>query len=274
MCAPEIIGTVRDTVARAPRPGRRAFFGLSAAAVVAVSAAPAAAREPRGAVVDLTHPLSTRTPVWPGNPPFAMVPVAWDRMGGFNQNMLTLWEHTGTHLDAPVHRRSGAATTDALAAEDLVAPLAVVDISARAARDPEAVVTRADIADWEARYGRLPERAFVAMYSGWERRLARPEEFVGLDGDGVPHAPGFAGDTADFLVSERGIVGAGVDTLSLDRSADRDFPAHTAILGSGRYGVEMLANLAAVPPAGATIVVGAPKHTGGTGGPCRVLALT
>ena len=36
------------------------------------------------------------------------------------------------------------------------------------------------------------------------------------------------------------------------------------ILGSGRYGVEMMANLDRVPPAGATIVVvGAPKPVGG-----------
>ncbi len=35
----------------------------------------------------------------------------------------------------------------------------------------------------------------------------------------------------------------------------------------------MLAGLGTVPPAGATVVVGAPEHVGGTGGPCRVLAL-
>ena len=45
------------------------------------------------------------------------------------------------------------------------------------------------------------------------------------------------------------------------------------LLGAGRYGIEAMANLAAVPPRGATVVVGAPKHAGGTGGPCRVLAL-
>ena len=40
-----------------------------------------------------------------------------------------------------------------------------------------------------------------------------------------------------------------------------------------KYGVELIANLNAVPPSGATIIVGAPKHEGASGGPCRVYAV-
>ena len=48
---------------------------------------------------------------------------------------------------------------------------------------------------------------------------------------------------------------------------------HNSWLPAGRYGIEGLANLEELPVLGATIVVGAPKHRGGTGGPARVLAL-
>lgn len=272
MCAPQIIRQLGES--DSPERGRRAFLRAAGAAVAVAVAAPAApARATSGGVLDLTHVLSPQTPVWPGNPPFSAVPVAWENVGGFDQNMLALWEHTGTHVDAPAHRR-GAATTDLLPPQDLVAPLVVIDIRGRADSDPDTGVTVADLTEWERRHGSIPERAFVAMYSGWEERLAVPGAFVNLDGQGVPHGPGFTAAAAEFLVSERGIVGAGVDTLSLDRAADRDFGAHSAFLGAGRYGVEMLANLGAAPPVGATVVVGAPKHAGGTGGPCRVLALT
>ncbi|WP_336081967.1 cyclase family protein [Nocardia sp. SSK8] len=272
MCSPEIVRHARDG---APRPNRRALFGLAGlAAAAAVVPAPASAAPRPGGVVDLTHTLTPRLPVWPGNPPFAMVPVAWHASGGFGQSALGFWEHTGTHLDAPAHRIPGAATTETLPPGDLVAPLVVLDISAKAAADADAVVTVADLDAWRARHGEIPDRAFVAMYSGWERRLADPSTFLNLDGGGRPHAPGFSGEAADYLVTQCGIVGAGVDTLSLDCGADTDYGAHTALLGAGRYGVEMLAALDAVPPVGATVVVGAPKHAGGTGGPCRVLALT
>ncbi|WP_280298144.1 cyclase family protein [Nocardia neocaledoniensis] len=272
MCSPEIVRLARDA---GPRPSRRTLLGWAGgAALAAVVPARAAAAPRTGGVVDLTHTLSPGLPVWPGNPPMAMVPVAWHAVGGFGQFALGYWEHTGTHLDAPAHRIADGATTDALAVDDLVAPLVVLDISAKAANDADAVVTVADIDRWRTEHGEIPERAFVAMYSGWEGRLGDPSTFLNLDARGVPHAPGFAAEAVEYLVTQCGIAGAGVDTLSLDCGADPDYGAHTALLGAGRYGVEMLAALSSVPPSGATVVVGAPKHAGGTGGPCRVLALT
>jgi len=85
--------------------------------------------------------------------------------------------------------------------------------------------------------------------------------------------PGFSEQAARFLVTDRDIVGAGVDTLSLDKAEAQKFVAHLAFLGAGKYGVELIANLGRVPAAGATIIVGAPKHEGASGGPARVYAV-
>ncbi|HHI69853.1 MAG TPA: cyclase family protein, partial [Rhodobacteraceae bacterium] len=64
-----------------------------------------------------------------------------------------------------------------------------------------------------------------------------------------------------------------VDTLSLDHGPSADFLTHYAWLPSGRFGIENLANLDKVPAAGATLVIGAPKHRGGSGGPARIFAM-
>ncbi|WP_245650610.1 cyclase family protein [Nocardia harenae] len=256
-------------------PRRRALLGAGLAAFGAATVAaagPAAAGS--GGVLDLTHPLGPDLPVWPGNPPFVSVPVATYERGGFAQNAIASWEHIGTHVDAPLHRDPRGIGVDLIAPEDLVAPLVVLDIRARVGADPDAAVTVADIDAWRAAHGEIPERAFVAALTGWESRLAEPAAFLNLDATGTQRTPGWTPEAAAHLITECGAVGFGIDTLSLDRGAARDSPAHTAILGSGRYGVEMLADLAAAPAAGATVVVGAPKHTGGTGGPARVLALT
>lgn len=260
---------------RAGVPRRRALLGAGLAAFGAATAAaagPAAAGS--GGVLDLTHPLGPNLLVWPGNPPFVSTPVATYERGGFAQNTITYWEHTGTHVDAPLHRVPGGGSVDLIAPADLVAPLVVLDIRPRVAGDPDAAVTVADIDAWRAAHGDIPERAFVAALTGWESRLGEPGAFLNLDATGTQRTPGWTPEAAAHLITECGVVGFGIDTLSLDRGAAGDSPAHTAILGSGRYGVEMLANLAAAPGAGATVVVGAPKHIGGTGGPCRVLALT
>jgi kynurenine formamidase len=275
MCAPTVIQSVRDEISR------RGFLTVlgGAVAAAAVSTHVEAQQKPvRLAngfrdVHDLTHPFSARTPVFPAFKPVQIKPKFSIAKDGFFANEITFDEHTGTHMDSPAHFVSGQPTADRLPADKFIAPLAVIHIESRASKDADAVVTIDDVIAWEKQYGRLPAGAFVAMYSGWGARFANAERFLNKDAKGTMHAPGFSEDVAKFLTKERDIVGVGVDTLSLDIAAASKFVAHLAFLGAGKYGVELIANLNGVPPSGATIVVGGPKHEGASGGPCRVYAL-
>ena len=276
MCAPTIIQSVREEVSR------RGFLTTIAGALAAAAAAtPAFAQQPRPVrlakgfrdVHDLTHTFTPKTPVFPAFKPIQIKPKFSIARDGFFANEITFDEHTGTHMDGPVHFTPGGTTADKLPADKFFAPLAVVSIESRAAKDADAVVTVDDVLAWEKQHGRLPAGAFVAMYSGWGSRIGAPERFLNKDAKGTMHAPGFSEDVANFLTKERDIVGVGVDTLSLDIAAASKFVAHLAFLGAGKYGVELLANLNAVPASGATIIVGGPKHEGASGGPCRVYAV-
>jgi kynurenine formamidase len=276
MCAPTIIHSVREEISR--RGFLTTIGGAVAAAAVATPADAQAAKPVRLAkgfrdVHDLTHTFTPKTPVFPAFKPIRITPKFSSAKDGFFANEITFDEHTGTHMDAPVHFVPGAPTADRLPADKFFAPLAVVNIESRAAKDADAVVTVDDVLAWEKQHGRLPAGAFVAMYSGWGARISSPDRFLNKDAKGTMHAPGFSEEVAKFLTKERDIVGAGVDTLSLDIAAASKFVAHLALLGAGKYGVELIANLNTVPPSGATIVVGGPKHEGASGGPCRVYAL-
>ena len=227
-------------------------------------------------------PKSTRNPCRQAN-----IPAWWRRGGeaieinllltveanGYYKNQLVLDEHTGTHMDAPAHFDADGLSADRLPVERFVAPLAVIDISARAATDPDAQLMPDDVLAWEGQHGPLPAGAFVAMNSGWAARLVDPASFLNQDAAGTPHFPGVHPDTAALLVEERDIVGIGVDTVSLDFGASTDFGTHKTLLGAGHYGLENLAALGTVPTAGATIIVGGPKHANASGGPTRVFAL-
>lgn len=229
-------------------------------------------------VVDLTHVLSPEFPIWPGDPPFEMRTFSALTETTFFANELVLHEHSGTHIDAPAHACATGVTVEQIPAASLVVPLAIVDITARAEADPDALLTIKDILDWEHAHGPLPAGALVVMRSGWSDRAPGPG-FLNIDpptrGAGVPvmRTPGFAPAAARFLAEQRDVVGIGTDTFSIDAGRSRDFGAHVAALGSGLYAVEALANLEEVPAAGAVAIVGAPKHRGGSGGPARVLAL-
>ena len=290
MCSPEVMSRVQAVLRGGNASvSRRGFLGATGALAAAGAVAPLTLRaqdatpvatpvlEGRtityGIVANLSHPLSPTSPVWPGRLPFGVeneVTVAAD---GFYANILTIHEHIGTHIDAPAHFVDGGTTTDLIDPGQLVAPIAVIDVTAQAGADVDYALTIDDILAWEAENGELPLGAFVAMNSGWSDRFSDAEAFVNLDAAGVQHYPGFHPDAAIFLAEQRSIVGIGVDTLSQDPGNSTDFGTHVATAGAGLYGVECVANLGDVPISGATVVVGGPNHEGGSGGLARLLAL-
>ncbi len=274
MCAPSVIEAVKTDFSR------RGFLAAVGGAVAALAPEPllAQAKPVRLAngfrtVYDLTHTFSPEIPVFPAFKPVQIRQRFTIAKDGFFANEITFDEHTGTHLDAPIHFVADRPSADRLAPDRFFAPLAVVSIEARAAKDPDAVVMVDDVLAWERRHGRLPSGAFVAMHSGWDARIGDANRFLNKDAQGTMHAPGFSEEAARFLAQELDIVGAGVDTLSLDVASAQKFVAHLALLGAGKYAVELMANLATVPPSGATLIVGGPKHQGASGGPARVFAV-
>lgn len=222
-------------------------------------------------VVDLTHTIDPDFPTYGGESQFEARVLARHDPDGWFFREWRLQEHTGTHLDAPIHRAAGP-SADLIPAAALVGPLAVIEIRSRAAKDPDALLTIDDLRQWERRHGRLPDGAIVALDSGWDAH-ARAPKFRGADATGCLHFPGIHPEVAAFLLAERQVKGLMVDTLSLDHGPSTEFPTHTAWLGSGRWGLECAANLGELPAHGAFVIVGAPKVSGASGGPSRVLAL-
>ncbi len=267
----------QETVMR--RLTRRGLLKGTAVAVAGASTAtalpaPASAQTSARAfthAIDLTHTLFEDFPTYFGSPQLEIEPVFTFSEHGFNVNRWHMGEHVGTHLDAPIHFSADGPSADMLSAGELVVPLAVVDIKEKVSDNPDAQVTPDDLDAWIAAHGPLPQGGAVAMNSGWAQ-FANDAQFRNADADGVMHFPGFHEDAAHMMM-EAGVVGMLVDTLSLDIGPSQDFATHYVWLPSGRWGVECVANLDAVPANGATLVLGAPKIRGATGGPSRIFAL-
>ncbi len=260
---------------------RRDFFRASAATAAAAAvgggatlAAPPALAQGARQVTDMTHLFSPDFPTFGGVPGVEMRKDFDFAEDGYNLYTLTVNEHTGTHIDAPLHFSEDGLSVDELPLASLVVPLCVIDIRERAAGDRDTQVTPDDISAWIARHGDIPENACVAMNSGWATKVGTPE-FRGADParPGGLHFPGFHIEATEFLLEETPAQVMAVDTLSLDHGPSPDFATHYAWLPTGRYGIECLAGLDEVPVAGATLMVGAPKLRGGTGGQARVIAL-
>lgn len=222
-------------------------------------------------VVDLTHTLTPNFPTFGGESQLELEALATIEADGYNMYRWSIVEHTGTHMDAPIHF-SDQESADLIPVANLVLPLAVVDIRAKAEENADAQLTPDDLKAWEEKHGRLPERACVAMLSGWDAYVTG-DKFRNADESGAMHFPGFHVEAIDFLLEERNALAIVVDTLSLDYGPSPDFAVHYKWLPTNRWGMECVANLGDVPAVGATIVAGGPKIAGATGGPSRVLAL-
>jgi kynurenine formamidase len=236
-------------------------------------------------VVDLTVPLTERTPVIQLPAPFANTRHLGltelsrydDRGPAWYWNDIAIGEHAGTHFDAPIHWITGRdkASVDRVPPRHLVAPAVVIDRSADVAADPDFLLRIDHVKQWEAEHGALPA-GWLLLRTGWERHSGDEAAFLNVD-DAGSHTPGVAPDCARWLAEETPVIGLGVETVGTDAGMaagfDPAFPCHTFFHGAGKYGLTSLVNLGALPPTGALLIAAPLPIAGGSGSPARALAL-
>ncbi len=222
-------------------------------------------------VVDLSQPLGPETVMWPGAPAPVAEDLATFADSGYFARLLHVFEHSGTHFDAPCHMVEGTATVAEVPAHSLIVPARVLDISGEVGEDADSVLSVEQVKTHEAAHGDIPAGSAVLLRTGWEDRNTDPHAYAGPPGD--LRFPGFGVGAAQYLV-DRGVVGLGIDTLGIDAGCATSFPVHKEVSHPrGVWHLENLTNLKALPPVGAWVFVGVPKLVGGSGCPSRVLAL-
>lgn len=152
----------------------------------------------------------------------------------------------------------------------------VLNVTAQVADDPDYQVTVPDIADFEAKHGRIADESFVFMLTNVGQRWPNKQAFYHTEdiyNQSSLHFPGFHPTATKFLVDERNIKGLGVDSPSTDSAKEITTGGTHAILAKeNKIGLEFLANLEKLPPTGARIIALPMKIANGTGAPARVIA--
>lgn len=157
----------------------------------------------------------------------------------------------------------------------LIAPAAVLDFSAQVAANPDYLIEIDDIRAWESDHGPLPDGGWLLVRTGWDARTSQ-QAAINADDSG-PHSPGLSAECARWVAEESAVIGMGVETVGTDAGAAHSFnpafPCHSALMGSNKYGLTQLQNLAQLPPIGAVLIAGPLPIVTGSGSPARVLAL-
>lgn len=228
---------------------------------------------------DLTHEFFAGQPKFPALPDQVSSDFCTVDGGAlFNIKQFQFVGQWGTHVDPPFHMHMNGLKVADLEVKEMLLPLVVLNVVAAVAANPDYTPTLADVTAWEAKHGRIPAGAFVAMRADWDKRWPDTERMLNRDAAGVQHFPGWSREVLELLFEDRQITAVGHETTDTDgglavSGADSTWPLESYILGLGRWQIELLTNLDRVPEAGALVMATWPKPRDASGFPARVVAI-
>ena len=209
-------------------------------------------------VIDLSHPLTTNMPVYPGTPPPVIQLAARIEEDGFRERRLTFSSHNGTHMDAPSHLLTAGKTLDQFTVDRFVGRGLCIDVG----RAMDGIIGWRVFQPHESD---LIKSDFVLLRTGWGRYWGTPRYDQGY--------PALSPEAARRL-SEFNLKGIGVDAFSVDSSDATDYPVHRIILTKEILIIENLANLEHLPEGWCGQLYCLPLHlTEADGAPVRVVAI-
>jgi len=179
-------------------------------------------------VLDLAHYIDSSMPVYPGTEPPVIDNATTIEAQGFAEKRISMFSHTGTHIDAPGHILPGAPTLDRLAIDRFAGRGLVIDLPATA---PGRVVTEEDLAPWMSS---VENAQFALFRFDWSRLWERPEYFSGYP---------LLSEGAAALLARSELKGVGVDCISVDAIDSTDFPIHNIFFHAGMILIENLTGL-------------------------------
>jgi kynurenine formamidase len=203
-------------------------------------------------IVDLSHPLETGMPVYPGDPGFRHTVIA---SGGCHLTSMTAGMHCGTHMDAPLHFLQEGTAIDRTDLGICVGPALRLKLLHCAAKG------LIEVNDLAVDGARLRSHSRVLLETGWSARWHSKDYFSSH--------PVLTREAAAFLVD------CGVRLLGLDQpSPDREpFEAHHTLLGAGVVLVENLRNLEAITQDEFELIVLPLAIRGAEASPVRAVAV-
>ena len=232
--------------------------------------------------MDLSHPLNNESPYWSGIPDGSveLSKTVYD----WGNEMLDCLIQTfkfpgqfGTHIDFPGHFVKGGALSEKYGIRNMMYPLVVIDITEKVKEDVHYAVTVEDIKAYEAKYGEIPDGAFVALRTDWSKRWPDMNAISNYDADGGEHFPGWSMEALKYIYEERNAAANGHETLDTDASAlaaqAGDLACERYLLEQGKLQVEVMCNLDQVPAAGAIAIAAFLPIEGATGLPVRMWAI-
>lgn len=196
--------------------------------------------------VDLTVGLSENTPVWPGAEKVKIAPVGILEKDGYEDHLICLETHVGTHIDAPSHMITGGKTLDQFPIERFIGRGVYVRIHNEFTRD---LIKKA-----------VPEKDDIVLF-----HTGRSDSYQNKDY--FTNFPAITQEVAAYLI-DRQVKMVGVDSASVDHEP---YAVHKMLLRNGILILENLTNIGELSGKQFTVYA-FPLKLNIDGAPARVVA--
>lgn len=213
-------------------------------------------------VVDLSHPVTAETQVYPGDPVPHIVQHSTIERDGFNLMSITMGSQSGTHVDAPYHFDDDTKKIDEVPLPLFVGPATVLDCGELSAR--QAITSQL----LGSQLGSVQPGDIVLFKTGWSKHYGTEEYFNN------PYID--AALVRDLLA--RGVLTFGLDAINIDETPDDShpgigFPVHHLIAKAGGVICENLNNLESIDFDRPLVSILPMKFIGIDGAPVRAVAM-
>ena len=207
-------------------------------------------------IIDLTHTIRENMPVYPGTEPPSLKTANTIEKDHFKETLLTMYSHTGTHIDAPAHVFEVRTALDAFPASQFTGKALVIDCRALAEGEDITMVQLAPYGD------KVQKADFLLFCLGWDKKWGTPDYF----GD-YPCLD----DEVMALILSGDYKGIGFDTISLDPM--ESLVRHRQLFSQKNIlNIENLCNLGALPRSPVMFACLPIKVQDSDGAPARAIA--
>lgn len=176
-------------------------------------------------MIDLTHMIEEKMPVFPGTEPPKIIQKNTIEKDGFAEKLLKMYSHTGTHIDAPAHMIKGGNSLDDFPIEKFIGKGLVIPL------ESNSLIGLDYLKQFEIQ---IKDASFILFHSGWDKFWGNEEYFNGF--------PSLSVEAAKYLVKFN-LKGVGIDAVSIDAMENESFDIHHILLKKDLVIIENLKNL-------------------------------
>jgi arylformamidase len=208
-------------------------------------------------ITDLTHLIYSDMPVFPGTEQPVFTKANTFEKDGFKETKITMYSHTGTHIDAPAHLLSDGLYLDNLDVGHFLGNAIILDFS----KEKRELIDVGSLKPYEEKIKKVE---FIIINTGWSKYWGNKKYFEDF--------PSLSEESAKWL-SEFNLKGIGIDAISIDDMNSSTFTVHKILMRKNIIIIENLTNLNTINNEYFILSVLPLKNKNADGSPVRAISI-